>query len=350
LKSVKPVWQWCGLVAASLVLSLVLEAAAFPAAYLLGAMLTGIAFGIKGSVARVPRIGFLAAQAIIGCLVARTLNPAILHTLAVDWAEMLLVIATTVLASAAVGWLLTRLKVLPGTTAAWGSSPGAAGGMVAMAEEFGADPRLVALMQYLRVTIVVLTASLVTHLLFGAGQQTPAGAAPAGASAAGEALALAETLAIAIGGGALARLFRIPSGGVFLPMFIGAVLQGAGLVTITLPPWLLAAAFMAIGWYVGLRFERETTRYALSALPAMLAAIFGLIALCALSAAMLVWLVGTDPLTAYLATSPGGLDAVAIIALGSQADISFVLALQTARLFIVIITGPFLAKLISRTA
>jgi membrane AbrB-like protein len=338
------------LIAASLAVSFALKWMALPAAFLLGAMLTGIAFGLRGAAVRVPRIGFLAAQAVIGCLVARALNPEILHALAVDWAEMLLVIGMTVAASAAVGWLLTRMKVLPGTTAAWGSSPGAAGGMVAMAEEFGADPRLVALMQYLRVTIVVLTASLVTHLLFGATQPPPSYGPPAGASDAGEALALAETLAIAAGGAALARLLRIPSGGVFLPMFIGAMLQGAGMVTITLPPWLLAAAYMAIGWYVGLRFERETTRYALSALPAMLAGVFGLIALCAVSAAMLVWLVGTDPLTAYLATSPGGLDAVAIIAVGSRADISFVLALQTARLFIVIVTGPLLAKLISRTA
>ena len=350
MKSLKPVWQWGALIAASLALSFALKAAAFPAAFLLGAMLTGIAFGLKQAAVRVPRVGFLAAQSIIGCLVARALNPAILRSIAEDWAAMLLVIATTVVASGAVGWMLTRMKVLPGTTAAWGSSPGAAGGMVAMAEEFGADPRLVALMQYLRVTIVVLTASLVTHLLFDAGQPPPSYGPPAGASAAHELLSLAETLAIAGGGAALSRVLRFPSGGVFLPMFIGAVLQGTGLVTITLPPWLLATAFMAIGWYVGLRFERETTVYALRALPAMLVSIFLLIALCAGSAAMLVWLVGTDPLTAFLATSPGGLDAIAIIAVGSKADISFVLALQTARLFIVIITGPFVAKLISRTA
>ena len=67
-----------------------------------------------------------------------------------------------------------------------------------------------------------------------------------------------------------------------------------------------------------------------------------------LSAVMLVWLVDTDPLTAFLATVPGGLDAIAIIAVDSNADISFVLALQTVRLFVVIITGPLLAKLICR--
>ena len=119
-------------------------------------------------------------------------------------------------------------------------------------------------------------------------------------------------------------------------------------MTISLPPWLLVAAFSLIGWWVGLRFTRETVRYAFRALPVMLAGIVALILLCGLSAVMLVWLVGTDPLTAYLATTPGGLDAIAIIAVGSNANISFVLALQTVRLFVVIVTGPMIAKLICR--
>ena len=56
-----------------------------------------------------------------------------------------------------------------------------------------------------------------------------------------------------------------------------------------------------------------------------------------------------DLLTAVLATSPGGLDSVAIIAVGSKADVSFVLAVQTLRLFVVLLTGPLLAKCISRS-
>ena len=80
----------------------------------------------------------------------------------------------------------------------------------------------------------------------------------------------------------------------------------------------------------------------------MLIGTLTLILLCCLSAVMLVWLVGTDPLTAFLATVPGGLDAIAIIAVDSNADISFVLALQTVRLFVVIVTGPLLAKMICR--
>ena len=51
-----------------------------------------------------------------------------------------------------------------------------------------------------------------------------------------------------------------------------------------------------------------------------------------------------DPLTAYLATSPGGLDSVAIIAATAGVNIPFVMAFQTARLLLVVFTGPALAR------
>ena len=55
-------------------------------------------------------------------------------------------------------------------------------------------------------------------------------------------------------------------------------------------------------------------------------------------------LLGWCVLTAFLATSPGGLDSVAIIAIGTHSDVSFVLAVQTLRLLVVIVTGPMVAK------
>ncbi len=60
-------------------------------------------------------------------------------------------------------------------------------------------------------------------------------------------------------------------------------------------------------------------------------------------------LAGIDPLTAYLATSPGGADSVAIIAASSgQVDLSFVMAMQTARLVVVLALGPFIARWLGR--
>ena len=46
-----------------------------------------------------------------------------------------------VVVSSLLGWLMTRWQMLPGTTALWGTSPGAASVMTIMAESYGADVR-----------------------------------------------------------------------------------------------------------------------------------------------------------------------------------------------------------------
>nr|WP_204262717.1 AbrB family transcriptional regulator [Methylobacterium sp. BTF04] len=339
--------MWAALVLTSGALAYGLSVAGFPAALLLGPMLAAIAFGVKGARLSVPRAGFQAAQAMIGCLVAKSVTAEIVATLTGHGLLILAVVLVTVLAGAVVGWTLTRLRVLPGTTAAWGSSPGGAAAMVAMSEDYGADPRLVAFMQYVRVVAVVLSASLVARLLTDV--STPGGVAAAAAEASTP-LSVAATLAIAAAGAGIALALRMPAGGLIGPMVLGAVLHATGTVAMALPLPLLDLAYATIGWYVGLRFREETLRETVTALPGILIATLGVIALCGLWAYGLTYLLPVDFLTAYLATSPGGLDSVAIIAVGSKVDVSFVLAVQTLRLFVVLITGPVLAKWIARGA
>lgn len=316
----------------------------FPAALLLGPMLAAIAFGVGGASLAVPRAGFMAAQTMIGCLVAKAVTAEIVTTITEDGWLILAVVLVTVLAGAVVGWALTRLRILPGTTAAWGSSPGGAAAMVAMSEEYGADPRLVAFMQYVRVVAVVLSASVVARLL------TDVSTPPAPISNTTAPLSVLATLGVAAAGFGLARLLRLPAAALIGPMLLGALLHALGLVDMALPLPLLDLAYATIGWYVGLRFRRETLRETVVALPGIMVATIGVIALCAVWAFSLTHLLPIDFLTAYLATSPGGLDSVAIIAVGSKADVSFVLAVQTLRLFVVLITGPLLAKWIARAA
>jgi membrane AbrB-like protein len=336
---------WSALVAVSALLAYGLHTAHFPAALLLGPMLAAIAFGVTGARLALPRAGFQAAQAMIGCLVAHAVTGSIANTLADDGFVIVAVVLVTVAAGGVVGWALTRLRVLPGTTAAWGSSPGGASAMVAMSEEFGADPRLVAFMQYVRVVAVVLSASLVTRILL---QGSPLPAGPDQAAEAASAASVFTTLVVASVGAAVAMALRVPAGALVGPMILGAGLHAAGLVRMDLPPPVLDLAYAAIGWYVGLRFTRETLRLTIRALPGILVATFAVILLCGGWAYALTHLLAIDFLTAFLATSPGGLDSVAIIAVGSNADVSFVLAVQTLRLFVVLVTGPLLAKWIAR--
>ena len=66
--------------------------------------------------------------------------------------------------------------------------------------------------------------------------------------------------------------------------------------------------------------------------PRILISILILMAVCVGLAALLVALAGIDPLTAYLATSPGVADPAAIIAMSSNVDVAFVVAMQTTAL------------------
>lgn len=218
--------------------------------------------------------------------------------------------------------------------------------MVLMAEAFGADARLVAFMQYLRVIMVSIAAALIARLWVDTtGVEQPA---PVWFPAI-DWPAFGSMLAIAAVGGFLGRLLRLPS-----PYFLGAVILASILhlgfgVPLQLPQWLLAISYMLIGWTVGLNFTSKILRHAVRALPQIVGSIVALMAFCGGLAWLLSHELGIDPLTAYLATSPGGLDSVAIIAAASDSvDLSFVMALQAARLLFVLTFGPSLARMVSR--
>jgi hypothetical protein len=117
-------------------------------------MMAGILCALGGVTIRLPRGAFVAGQALIGCLIARAITASLLTSIVQSWPFMVAAILGAVAASTLVGWLLVRFGSLPGSTAAWGTSAGAASAMVAMSQEFGADPLLVAMMQYLRVIFV----------------------------------------------------------------------------------------------------------------------------------------------------------------------------------------------------
>ncbi|MGK3330073.1 AbrB family transcriptional regulator, partial [Escherichia fergusonii] len=112
----------------------------------------------------------------------------------------------------------------------------------------------------------------------------------------------------------------------------------------------LLTMVMGIGWRIGLGFDKQILLRALRPLPQILASIFALLAICAGMAWGLTYFMQIDFMTAYLATSPGGLDTVAVIAAGSNADMALIMAMQTLRLFSILLTGPAIARFISTYA
>lgn len=344
-----PTWvRWILLALSCFIANRLLNAVHMPAGGFIGPMAVAISYGVLVGGLKLPRSCFKLSQGVIGVLIAQTLSMSVLLKILDAWPVMLMATAITLLLSLVVGIGLVRYGGLPGTTAAWGTTPGAAAAMVAMAEESDADPRIVAAMQYVRVVCVVLVGALVSHYLGVTGSGTGSHAAnlPANWGDVGNLLA---TLGV-IGAGVWLFDGRLPAGALLGPVVIGSVLHLTGVIDILLPRPLLELAYGIIGTYVGLRFDRETVRSIARSLGKMIFASLMLIALCALSAWLITLLIHTEFMPAYLGTSPGGLDSMTIIAIDTHADVGLVVALQTMRLFAVVLVGPGMARLVARFA
>jgi membrane AbrB-like protein len=249
---------WPVLIVLSGVFAMALTAIRLPAALLLGPMIAAILVALSGAGVRVPNRLFLIAQAVIGCMIARTIPASIVGEVLRNWPLFIAVVAAVIAASSAIGWQLTRWRVLPGSTAVWGSTPGAASAMMLMAAAYGADIRLVAFMQYLRVLFVAVVATVFAKLWTGG---APAATAATDWFPPIAWVPFAETVALIAFGAACSRLRRVPAAPLLVPLGVGMALQDAGLVAIELPPWLLALSYPLVGWSIGRGFNRPILVY-----------------------------------------------------------------------------------------
>ncbi len=335
--------RWGILALLSAFFAFLLIEAHLPAAILLAAIIAGIVVETAQGGIHVPNLPFGIAQSIIGCLVARSFTTDILHFFLHRWPLFLTIVLVIILSCCVMGWVISRIGILPGTTAIWGLLPGAATAMMVMSESFGADSRLVAFMQYLRVVLVAVIASLIAHFWV----HLSANAAPVEWFPDIHWLPFLETLAIILAGAAIGHISKLPAGMLLVPLFVSCTLQLNGLVEIELPRWLLAGGYLCIGWQIGLRFTRKVIVNAARMLPRILASILAVLLLCGGIAWVLTELLGIDPLSAYLATSPGGIDAVAIIAASANVNVGFVMTLQLSRALLVIFVGPVFSRFFS---
>ena len=336
--------RWATLVALSLAFTAALAALRLPAASLLGPMVAGVLLAANGGAVRTPRPAFSFAQGVVGVMIASFLPRSIFAEIGAGWPIFLIGTSSTIAAASFLGWLLTRSRVLPCTTAIWGSSPGAATAMTLMSESYGADMRLVAFMQYTRVACCAVVAAVVARL-FG----TPAVHAAMAAQDWSTQGAVAA-LGVALLGSFVGVRLRVPGGALLLRMAIGIVVAATGIVSLALPTPVLVLGYAVVGWAIGMRFTPDVLRHAARAVPRVLGSILSLIAICGGFGAVLVVVAGVDPLTAYLATSPGGADSVSIIAASTKVDMPFVLAMQIARFVLVVVVGPAQARLLSRSS
>ncbi|MBX8538063.1 AbrB family transcriptional regulator, partial [Pseudomonas cichorii] len=237
------VLRWVMLSLVSILLALVLKAVGAPAAFMIGAMVSGIFFVVIGSNLVLDKRCSNLAQAVIGAFIGSALHPEFIETQSVPFYICVLVTLSVLGLSIFTGVLVTRIKFLPGSTGLWGTLPGAAPMMIILSEQYGADSRLVAFIQYSRVVLVALIASFVVGNfqaesspepwfdLNNTGQIAP--------------------VAVVIVSMVLASVMRSPAANFVGAIAIAAVAQFIFKIPMEPPKWLLTLGFVFLGWSVG---------------------------------------------------------------------------------------------------
>jgi len=328
------------------------ERVGLPAPHLVTGLVAGLVLALTGLARRaglvLPRLVYLAGQAIAGVLLGTYFS---LHALAKTGYALLPLLGVTVLTlllSVGAGLLVSRHSQLDEPTAALGLIAGGSAGIVAAADDLDADARIVAVLQYVRLILVVVTAPLLVRFVL-APHATYAAVGAKEIEAVASLHGYGFTIGLALMGAFLGTRLKIPAGALLVPLFLTALGGALGLYNDLQPPETVREpAFIVIGLAVGLGFDIAVLRRVAKAAPAAIAAILAIIAACGGLAVLLAATTHLSLLDAYLATTPGGINAVLVTAFASGANTSLVIGVQGVRLFLMVLAAPFLVRFLVR--
>lgn len=332
------------LVVATVAATLLLGRLGLPSPALFAGLVAGLADALlRPRPVRLPGLAGTAGQAVVGVTIGTLVQVSTLSALGEHWLPVLGVTVGTLLLSLGTGWLLGRHRDVDAVTGAFALVAGGASGLVVIARQLGADERVVAVVQYVRVLLVVLSLPVVLNLVFDV-RATGTTVAADQDRLPGIALVLVCGLA----GPWLGRRAHLPAHTLLGPLLLAAVASLSGLTGgAQVPDLLQQVAYALIGLQIGLRFTRTSLATVARVLPAALALIVvGVLGSAALGVA-LSRVTGLPGLDTYLATTPGGLYAVLAAAVGSGADATFVLSVQVLRLLVMLLAAPVLARLLA---
>lgn len=338
-------WALLGVLTAAVTVAMAAVSVPSPALFAGLVVATGLALA-QWAPAEVPRPATTVSQAVIGVVIGALAQPSTLTGLAAGWLPVLLVGLSTLAVSMGAGLLLALRPGVTPLTGMLALTAGGASGLVAVSRDLGGDERVVAVVQYLRVGLVTATMPIVAALVFGASARAVSGADTVAAPAW---IGVVFLVVCTVAGLALARVTRVPAGGLLGPMAVAIALNLTGLSFGATPPTLVVEiAYAVIGWQAGVRFTRESLRMVIGVLPLATALIAAVIAACAGLGLLLSRLTGATELEGYLATTPGGIYAVLATAVSAGTDATFVVAVQVLRLIAMLLVAPTLARLVGR--
>lgn len=315
-----------------------LAAAGWPAAWLMGAMVATATAALAGLPVGLPPTLRDGAFVLLGISMGSSVTPESLVAMR-SWpgsiALLVASIAATIFVSAG---YLERVQGWDKTTARFAAMPGAFASIAVIAATSSADLPRVIFAQSLRVfTLVALMPPVLAFANGGTGTSPMYGPAP-------EVNSLPEALAVFAASSLLAIVLaklRVPAGTLLGAMIASATLHASGLVHGRFPPPLVILGFVATGAVIGARFRGTTLATIARTAPGAVVSILLALVVSAAFAAVGAWVLNLPFGQLWLAYAPGGVEAMAAMALVLNLEPAFVGAHHILRILGLNLISPF---------
>ncbi len=317
-----------------------------PGAWLFGPLAVSAVFAVRGWHAlQLPNAVYIGGQAVIGTALGAGFSLSTFSVISQHAGVFTFAVVFILLTSMGNGWLLSRFTRLDPGTAFLGTMPGGASAMAAMSDSLGADTRLVAAIQYIRLLVILASLLVVAPLLKAHAPITMHGASISFYATEFVAWKFGLLLALAVIGWLIGTRTRIPAGAFLVPTLLYFLL-GLGGVAPGGWPWpILASAYIIMGLQIGGRFRPETVTMIRSVILPVVGTTLLLLLASVVLAFAVAHLMHLDLVAAYLAATPGGLDSVAAVATDLHVDTTVVVSMHLVRFLCVLMFGPWLARL-----
>jgi hypothetical protein len=303
-----------------------------PAGLVSGSVLAVATAALLGRPMRVPLPLARICYVVVGTLLGTVVTPETLRGVSTWPASIaLLMLASLGMIVATMTYLRVVHRWDP-LSALLGASPGSMAQVIALSSELGGDMRAIAIVQTVRVLLLVL--GLPNGLaLFGlVVPAVPVARGPADFAVIGEMTLLVSVATI------FALIFmriRFPGGLLFGALAGSALLHGTGLVHAALPWWIGGASVTTLGALVGSRFANTSARMLVGYLGAALGSFAVSMAVATFFILIVARLFSFPIANIVIAFSPGAQDTMMVLALALHLDPVYVGAHHLVRFLVV---------------
>jgi membrane AbrB-like protein len=314
------------------------HAAGLPAPWLSGSMVAVVAWALAGYGRPMPRGLVDAALLISGATMGAAITPEAFAAIAkYPLSLVMLTMSVTASSLASMAWLM-RVSGWRRDDALLASLPGGMSAVLAIAADRKAGVTSIAIAQALRILVVIALVPSLVVLAGGLDASVPPARGHTVASPGAMAAVLLGGLAL---GAALERL------GVAAPLMLGAMVASTALHASdaapgAVPPVFATVGMVLIGVFIGERFRTLPITSLRRIVPAALASFTVGMAVATLFALLAASLAGVGVADALVAFAPGGVEAMALLAVALGLDPLYVTIHHFARFFGISLVAPFL--------